>query len=213
MCQQHSTIHLCQGNSQRWGPSPSSRHIPAGHQQGLQNTGTCFCPTFHCVPLALNSGSFERKWLVPQGAGRTSSCTSLCSAFLDWRHLSSQLQPLRLDPQRWKCGRDPYQQLFSCLPSCLGIHEKKVFASPSFQVKSLCLDSIYKVLRPFVLKRISYEIPNCISLVARLRAFPFFLGHLDFLSCELLIFIAQFLPIGLTLKKKSICRPSLYIRD
>lgn len=34
---------------------------------------------------------------------------------------------------------------------------------PSFQVKSLCLDSVSKVLRPRILKRMSYEIPHDMS--------------------------------------------------
>ena len=78
--------------------------------------------------------------------------------------------------QRWRCSQGPHQQLFACPSTHLGTNEKKLFISPSFQVKSLYLDSISKALRPFVLKRIGYEIPNCISLVARFRAFLFLSG-------------------------------------
>ena len=69
-----------------------------------------------------------------------------------------------------------HQQPFSCLSACLGSMRQKMLAFPSFQVKSSGLDSISKVLRLFVLKRISYEIPNCISLVARFEAFLFLPG-------------------------------------
>lgn len=88
-----------------------------------------------------------------------------------------------------------------------------MLAFPSFQVKSSGLDSISKVLRLFVLKRISYEIPNCISLVARFEAFLFLPGPsgLPFLwtvyiHCPVSAYWVDFL-------KKSICKPSLYIRD
>ena len=117
--------------------------------------------------------------------------------------------------QRWRCSQGPHQQLFACPSTHLGTNEKKLFISPSFQVKSLYLDSISKALRPFVLKRIGYEIPNCISLVARFRAFLFLSGPsgLPFLwtvyiYCPVSAYSADFF-----FKKKSICKLSLYIRD
>lgn len=95
-------------------------------------------------------------------------------------------------------------------------HQWEESVYPSFQVKPLCLDSISKVPRPRVLKRMSYEIPHCVAPLVWFGAFSFVSGAIwTSFSANCLYPLPSpiFFSNWVVLFKKLICKQSLYIRD
>lgn len=135
------TAHPTSARETHRGVAPTrSRHAPVGHQQShFAEHGHVFWSRFSLCAFGLPLWWFHKKV-----AGSVGCWVHL---LLDWRHLSS--------PQTYSDGSAArsLEATFSHPSSHLGINEKEVFVSPSFQVKSLCLDSSSKVLRPFVSKK------------------------------------------------------------